>query len=94
MVFIYCCFCLGDLPQKKSANWKLALLKWRKNSRMKEHRTSCCPISAGGSTCRYVGVHLRDSCRVFVVAPHTPVFVVFIRVNGPLDRFRLAYLLV
>ncbi|KAK2571688.1 Myosin heavy chain [Acropora cervicornis] len=52
MVFIYCWFCLGDLPQRKSANWKLASLKWRRNSRTKEHRTSCCPRSAGGSTCR------------------------------------------
>ena len=50
---------------------------------MKEHRTSCCPISAGGSTCRYVGSlnHLRDSFPVIVVALHSSVFVVFIRVH-------------
>lgn len=95
MVFIYCWFCLGDLPQRKSANWKLASLKWRRNSRMKEHRTSCCPISAGGSTCRYVGSlnHLPDSFPVVVVALHSSVFVVFIRVSRPLDRSRLAYYL-
>ena len=92
-VFIYCWFCLGDLPQRKSANWKLASLKWRRNSRMKGHRTSCCPISAGGSTCRYVGSlnHPRDSSPVSVVALHSSVFVLFIRINDPLDRSRLAY---
>ena len=95
MVFISCWFCVGDLLQRKSANWKHASLKWRRNSRMKEHRTSCCLISAGGSTCRYVGSlnHLPDSFPVVVVALHSSVFVVFIRVSDPPDRSRLAYYL-